>query len=105
MDEKKDHEDADGPNRSKEENSKYIDSLADGDLKDFLKYNCKSEALVTTLRLGGFETIGSIGLRYETCEKLEAAAIKEGINVEFKDGGSFAGLYEKMKQCQQSNGM
>ena len=91
---------------SNKENEKYVDGLADGDLKYFLQYECKSETLVTILRVARFQTMTSIGLIWETSKELIAAAEKEGLNVEFADGGaSIELLYEKLKQNQQSNSM
>ena len=39
---------------SNKENEKYVNGLADGDLKYFLEYECKSETLVTILQVAKY---------------------------------------------------
>ena len=86
------------------ENETYVNGLADGDLKHFLQNECKSETLVTILRVGQFQTMVSIGKALPTSKELKAAAKEAGINVGLVDGGSIELLYQKL-EFQSANGM
>ena len=87
---------------SNKENEKYVNGLADGDLKYFLEYECKSETLVTILQVAKFQKIETIRFGYGTSKELIADAEKAGINVGLADCGAIELLFEKFKKNQQS---
>ena len=77
-------------------NKRYVDNLADGNLKMFLQNECNSETLVAILRVGKFKTMRSIGQRYKDSKALITVATKANIDDGLEDCGSIGLLYKNL---------